>query len=275
MTRKPLISVVMPAYNAEKFATKSIQSVLDQTFKNFELIIIDDASTDKTLEIIKNFQKKDSRIKIIKNNTNLKIAQSLNIGINSARANFIARMDIDDLAHPQRLELQYNLLMKNPKVAVVGSNIIIIDEYDKAILKRDYPTDSKELKKIWFRYSPFAHPAIMIRKSVFKEYGGYKLGIYPCEDIDLWFEIGSKYEFASISKPLLKYRFNAESSSHADLKAIEILTLKIRLNALKKHKYHFTFFDFFYNLIQFVTLWIFPSGIRIWFYNFLRSNKYI
>ena len=114
-----------------------------------------------------------------------------------------------------------------------------------------------------------------MRKSVFEEFGGYRLGIYPCEDIDLWFKIGSKYEFASISKPLLRYRIKITSSSHTNLKEIELLTLKIRLQAIKKYKYHVSLFDLLYNLVQFSTIWIFPSTIRVWFYNFLRSNKFI
>ena len=276
MTRKkPLVSVVMPAYNAEKFAVKSIQSVLNQTFKNFELIIVDDASSDKTPQIIKEIQRIDPRIRIITNKTNLLIAKSLNIGIKSARAKFIARMDIDDIAHPDRLALQYELLKKNPKIAIVGANMTIIDDKDNEITKREYPTSSKALKKLMFRYSPFGHPVIMIRKSIFNEFGGYKENIFPCEDIHLWFQIGSKYEFASIAKPLLKYRIKLASSSHRNLKELELLTLKIRLEAIRKYKYHFTFFDIFYNLSQFATIWILPSRIRIWLYNFLRSNKFI
>lgn len=273
--KKPLVSVVMPAYNAEQFAARSIQSVLNQTFKNFELIIVDDASSDKTPQIIKAIQRKDPRIRIITNKTNLLIAKSLNIGIKSARAKFIARMDIDDIAHPDRLALQYKLLKKNPKIAIVGANMTIIDGEDKEILKREYPTSSRELKRLMFRYSPFGHPAIMMRKSAYEEFGGYQEDIFPCDDIDLWFKIGTKYEFASIAKPLLKYRLKLTSSSHKNLKELEILTLKIRLKAIKKYKYHFTFFDIFYNLSQFATIWIFPSQIRIWFYNFLRSNKFI
>lgn len=265
----------MPAYNAEQFAAKSIQSVLNQTFENFELIIVDDASSDKTSLIIKKFQQKDPRIKIITNKTNLLIAKSLNIGIKSARAEFIARMDIDDLAHPERLALQYHLLKKNPKVAIVGANMIVIDDKDKEISKREYPTSSKELKKLMFRYSPFGHPAIMMRKSVYEEFGGYREDIFPCEDIYLWFKIGNKYEFASIAKPLLKYRLKLTSSSHKNLKSLELLTLKIRLEAIKKYKYPFTFFDISYNISQFVTIWLLPSQARIWLYNFLRSNKFI
>jgi len=272
--QRPLVSVIMPAYNAEKFAEKAIQSILNQTLKNFELIIINDASSDKTLSIIKKFQKNDSRIKIITNNKNLQIASSLNIGIKHARSNFIARMDIDDFSYPDRLLQQYNLLKSNEKVAVVGTDMIIVDRQDKEISKREYPTESHELKKLMFRYSPFGHPTVMMRKDIFHNVGGYNETKVPCEDIDLWFKIGKDFEFASIGKALLRYR-QKSSYGYMQQRDLELKTLQVRLQAWRKYDYAFSLYDLFYNITQFLTLWILPSNIRIFLYNFMRSRKYI
>lgn len=271
-SKKPQISVVMPAYNAERYIARAIESVLNQTFRNFELIIINDVSSDKTPSIIKEYQEKDSRVRMINNRKKGLIAGSLNKGIKLARADVIARMDADDVCYPRRLEVQYKLLMKKPEVAVVGANMTIVDEKGKIISKREYPTTSKQLKKVMFRYSPFAHPVVMYRKSVFKELGGYVENIFPCEDIDLWFKIGSKYEFASVSKPLLKYTLYSTSSSHKKVKDVELLGLKVKIDALKKHGYKPSVFDIFFNLVQYTTLWFMPATFRIRLFNFLRSH---
>lgn len=273
--KKPLVSVVMPVFNAERFVHKAIESILHQTLRDFELIIVNDASQDRTLKIIRSFMQKDKRIRLINNTRNLHYVRSLNIGIPFAKADLIARMDADDISHPQRLEIQYLFLMHHPNIAIVGANISITDESGKEIWKREYPTRSKDLKKIMLRYSPFAHPAVMFRKQVFKEFGGYDPNMIPCEDIDLWFKIGAKYDLATIPKTLLKYSVSAKSSSHYDLRTTELLGFRLKINAIKRLGFRPNTYDIFYNVLQFLTLWFIPAGIRIKLYNTLRSRGLI
>lgn len=275
MKRVPLISVIMPAYNAEAYIERAIKSVLNQTCGDFELIIIDDGSSDKTPEIIKKYKKKDRRIKVIRNTNNLQIAHCLNKGAMLARGDFIARMDADDVSYPKRLELQYALFKKNVKVAIVGADMVIIDKKGRPLFKREYPQSDHELKKVMFRYSPFAHPVIMMKKRVFKEFGGYDTKMVPCEDIDLWFKIGSKYQFANIPHPLLKYTLIQSSNSNKSLRMLELLTFKTRLNAIIKYGYWPNAYDIVYNFGQFVSMWVMPTALRVWLYNILRSNKII
>lgn len=272
---KPHISVIMPAHNAQKYIASAIESILYQTFKKFELIIINDASSDKTLDTIKSFLRKDPRVKIINNDTRLDIAASLNKGINMAQSNIIARMDADDIALPQRLELQYKIINSSKNIAVVGANIVILDTDENEIAVRNYPMSSKELKNCLFKYSPFAHPVVMFRKDIFEEVGKYNQKYSPTEDLDLWFRLGRKYEFASILKPLLKYRLSEKSSSHMGLREVEILVFKIRLDAIIKYGYRPSLYDIVYNLFQFITLWFTPAKIRIKMYNVLRNNGFI
>lgn len=275
MGAKPLVSVIMPAYNAEDYVARAIESVLDQSLKDIELIVVNDASNDDTASIAKKYAKRDKRIRLVNNKRNLKISGSLNKGMKMAKAKLVARMDADDISHPKRLELQHNLLKRKPEVAVVGANMIIINKRGKAISKREYPTTSQELKKVMFRYSPFAHPVVMYRKKVLEEFGGYSGKMVPCEDIDLWFKVGSKYDFASINKPLLKYTLIKTSSSHSKLKDLELLNFKIRLNAIIKYGFKPSAYDICYNIAQFLTVWIMPASLRIWLYNLLRSNRLI
>ncbi len=275
MKSKPLISVVMPAYNAQEYMKSAIESILNQTFKNFELIIINDYSTDNTSNILKSFVKKDPRVKIINNKTRLNIAASLNKGISMAQSNIIARMDADDISLPNRLELQYKLIISSKNIAVVGANIIIMDIDENEIAIRSYPNSSEKLKDCLFKYSPFAHPVVCFRKNMFEEVGGYNPKYSPTEDLDLWFRLGRKYKFESIKKPLLKYRLYKSSSSNKSLKNLEILVFKIRFDAIIKYGYRPSPFDLIYNLLQFITLWFTPEKYRGMIYNFLRNNNLI
>lgn len=272
---KPLVSVVMPAYNAQKYIGSAIESILNQTFKKLELIIINDVSTDKTLDIISSFAKKDSRIKVVSNDTTLNIARSLNKGIGLALSNVIARMDADDIAFSNRLEFQYKLINSSKTIAVVGANVLIIDERGVETATRSYPDSSKELKNCLFKYSPFAHPVVCFKKNLFEEVGQYNPKYSPTEDLDLWFRLGRKYEFGSIKEPLLKYRIYEKSSSHRMIKDLEILVFKIRFNAIIKYGYRPNLYDIIYNLFQFITLWFTPAKIRIKMYNLLRNNGVI
>lgn len=271
----PIVSVVMPVFNAERFVHKAIESIFNQTLKNFEFIIVNDASEDKTAEVIHSCAKKDKRIRLINNDKNLKIAHALNIGVCAARTDLIARIDADDISHTERLEIQYDYLMRHPKVAIVGANISITDGNGKEIWKREYPARSEDLKKIMLRYSPFAHPAVMFRKKVFKEFGGYDPKMIPCEDIDLWFKIGAKYKLGTIPKTLVKYSLSAKSGSHYDLLTTELLGFKIKINAIKKLGFRPSAYDLIYNLLQFLSLWLMPADLRIKLYNLLRTHGLI
>lgn len=269
------ISVVMPAYNTQEYISSAIESILNQTFKKFELIIVNDCSTDDTRKIIELFARKDSRIKLINNEIRLNIASSLNKGISMASSNIIARMDADDISLSNRLELQYKLINSSKGIAVVGANMIVMDIDENETAIRSYPSSSKELKACLFRYSPFAHPVVCFRKSMFDKVGGYNPKYSPTEDLDLWFRLGSKYEFASVKEPLLKYRLYQNSSSHKSLKDLEILVFKIRFEAIIKYGYRPSFFDLIYNVLQFITLWFTPAKHRGRIYNFLRNNNLI
>ena len=272
---EPFVSVVMPLFNAEGTVKKAIESILNQTLKNFELVIVNDASKDKTLSLVRSYMQKDSRIKLINNKHNLKIATSLNIGVATASADTIARMDGDDTSHPERLRLQYLFLKKHPDVAIVGSNISIVDKKGKEVWKRVYPTNSKDSKKVMFKYSPFAHPTVMFRKKVFEESGGYNPKMVPCEDIDLWFRIGAKYDFGNIPKTLLKYNLSDISGGQYDIRKTELLGFKIKMNAIKKLGFIPSFYDIAYNLLEFISLWLMPGDLRVRLYNTLRSHRLI
>lgn len=201
----PTVSVVMPAYNAEKYICEAIDSILCQTYTDFEFIIINDCSTDRTEEIILSYC--DSRIVYLKNERNLGVAMSLNRGLEIARGEFIARMDADDISMPQRLEKQIDFMMRKSNVAVLGSDIAIFN--DKGTLQTGWSSDSPSRMKVDLFFScGLAHPSVMMRHDVIKELGGYDPDYNGLEDYELWCRVIEKYDITTLPDVLLKYRIH-------------------------------------------------------------------
>src|ERR1035437_799289 len=188
--QKPAISVLMPAYNAEKYIGEAIESILNQTFKDFELIIVNDASTDSTLSIIQKFAKKDKRVKVYENKKNLYIAANRNRLIKLANGKYVAWQDADDISMLKRLEHQYKFLEKYKEVGIVGGFLQFFNDKEGNTSIRKYAASDKDLRKTIFRYSPVAQPAAMIRRKILNEVGEYNLKYPPAEDIDMSFRIG-------------------------------------------------------------------------------------
>lgn len=200
----PLVTVLLPVYNAERHLAESVQSILDQTFSDFELLIVDDGSTDKSAEIIHLFT--DKRIRYIKNEQNLKLIKTLNRGLQEARGEFIARMDSDDISFPQRLERQLQFFQRRPDVDVAGTFAIRIDDkgLHGALIKR--PVGDELQKTVWWP-TPLLHPTVMMRRQVVDRGFTYDESCLHCEDYDLWIRLskaGLKIE--NLPAPMLYYR---------------------------------------------------------------------
>lgn len=198
----PLISVIMPVYNAEKYLKEAIESILSQTYKNFEFIVINDGSTDRSLDIIKKYKKKDNRIKII-SRENKGIVKSLNEGLNIAIGEYIARMDADDISILNRFELQLNAFKKINKLAVCGGWAKLIGE-EKG--KLTPVVNDRRIKDYLNIGSPLIHPSVMIKRSEIKE-TFYKNKFNGTEDYAFWIELSKQNKiFYNIPKIILKYR---------------------------------------------------------------------
>ncbi len=229
----PIISVIMPNYNWWKYIWEAIKSILDQSFNDFEFIIIDDWSRDNSLEIINKYKEKDYRIILIKNKKNSGICISLNKWINISKWKYIARMDSDDISIKSRLEKQINLLEKNKLIWVCWSNVININSIWKEISKTIFPKSDRLLKKIiWFR-NPFKHSSTMIRKICFEQSWLYDDKYRLVEDLDLWIRIGQKYKFYNLSEFLVKYRIHWNNAILKKQKIMILKTLKVRRKAIK------------------------------------------
>ncbi len=207
---KPAITVLMPAYNAGAYIREAIESVLSQSFGDFEFLIIDDGSKDDSLSIIQSFQ--DPRIRVI-SRPNKGLIASLNEGIALARSSLIARHDADDICLPQRLEKQFDFLQKHPKYLLVGSDAAYVDQDGNFLCQLEAPV-GHSFEEIWkrrFEKNPFIHPAVLFRKEAALASGGYPKNALQFEDWLLWLRMMKNGPGCNLPEVLLNVRINPES----------------------------------------------------------------
>lgn len=213
----PLVSIVLPVYNRPN-VVNTIKSVLEQSFTNFELLIIDNASTDNTVDEINKI--KDKRIKLFINEVNRGQTYSINRGLSLSQGKYIARIDSDDLMRKDRLERQVEYLEKHPECVVCGSSVQIIDDYDNKVSIREYCTRNENIKFFSTFGCPFAHPAVMLRReTLVNNELTYNQKFKMAEDYDMWVRILQYGEGANISEPLTSYRegMGNDSKTYFDL----------------------------------------------------------
>ena len=207
----PKVSVIMPLYNAEPFVEKAISSILNQTFKNFELLVLDDNSTDNSVKVVSRFN--DERLHLIRNEKNLGVGPTLNRGVEISRGTYLARMDADDLAHPERLTIQCRYLDQHPEISLVGTDIIRVDIQGKP-MEGQFRNPHSWGKIKWHMYLNccIAHPTIMMRKEFFDISGNYQLSF--AEDYLLWLTaIRKGLKICNLPQTLLDYRIHSKSIS--------------------------------------------------------------
>ena len=201
----PKVSVIIPTYNSGSFLDEAIKSIQSQTFRDLEILIVNDGSTDSSSEIIYALASEDPRIKVI-NKQNSGIVDSINIGIEKTDSEYICRMDADDISLQQRIELQIQAMSEKRNTVVCGSNIIKFGAYSQ---RTYYPLSNSACKTTLLINNCFAHPATMIRRSALDGIGNpYKQEYLYAEDYKLWSEISSKGDFLNIPTPLLRYRIH-------------------------------------------------------------------
>lgn len=263
---KPLITVYMPVFNAAKFLDQSIQSILTQTFSDFEFIIVDDASTDNSWKIIKSYAKKDSRIIALKNHINLGVSLTSNIAISKARGKFLARMDADDISLPDRLKNQISYLKKQSQVVAVGGQCLIIDKDNQVVGSKNFPTKFKKLAKMIFWAIPIQQPSMMVNLSKLpKDFVWYSPNKSSAEEVDLMFRFMLYGQINNLSNYLLFYRHLDSSLSHQNPKNTFNLTIKSRLAAIKLG-FRPTFSAIILNLCQITIISLLPNPLinQIW-----------
>jgi glycosyltransferase involved in cell wall biosynthesis len=291
----PLISVIMPVFNASSYLLESIESILNQTFGNFEFIIIDDSSTDDSVRIIKSFH--DDRIFLIQKKINTGLIECLNLAIKIAKGKYIARMDADDICFRERFEKQINFLETNIDYALVGSSALVMNERVVSTENNSYSVVKDLSYSDLFFGNCFVHSSIMIRRLILVEYM-YTQEYYLAEDYFLWSQLSYTYKIGNIPEPLMVYRLHLESESNKKFYEQEEYVKKIfqyHLSKLGLNKISDQNFQLHYQILRYQTgssvydkksililnwidvLWKKSKGTifeNIYFYNHLNNYWY-
>ena len=248
------ISVIIPAYNNSLIDVSiTLDSLVNQTFKDFDVIVVDDNNIKDVRALISSYSTK-FKIKHIINTQRQGIASSINIGIQQSTSNYIARLDFGDVCFDNRLETQFYFLEKNKNIVVCGSNIELFND-DKTLGKVVYPENHFKILKGFIFHSPIAHPSVMFRKKDIEEVGAYSEKLFFGEDVDLWLKlIKNEKKFFNIQEVLLRYKYEAAYRKKEHYKNI----LRLRL----KH---------FYNLPFYISV----LGIILTLINLILPNKFL
>lgn len=266
-----LLSVLMPVFNAEKYLAQSIESILSQSFKEYELIIVDDCSYDESLEIIKKYAKFDSRISFYQNHKNLGIAGNRNMCFNYSVGEYIAWQDADDISLENRLQLQFDFLNANSNVGIIGGAMELF-ERNQIIGYRHYPLEDASIRRNIYKYSTIAQPTMMIRRSALLEAGPYNLTYPPAEDLDMTFRIGRTWRLANTKETLIKYRVNEGSATFKAMKVMEINSAVIRQNNMNSLAFRATLGDRLFCLLHRISIYIIPSRFKYILFSAWRNR---
>lgn len=243
MIKKPAISIIMSVYNGEEIIRKAIESVLLQSYKNFELIIIDDKSSDKTVSILKSYQQKDQRIKLIRNykeegvNENkYELTKCLNIGLKKAKGKYIARIDADDWWIRDKLKKQVNFLNNNQEIGIVGTNFVLLNKKTGEEKKVSLPETNERVRKVLYKQTPFAHSTVLIRSALFQKYGLYDESFIYAQDYELWNRFLLKTKGYNLQEFLCFRTGYNESVAHKRWKRQQYFIIKAMLKYYKLNK---------------------------------------
>jgi glycosyltransferase involved in cell wall biosynthesis len=219
----------MSVYNGEKYAPEAVESILAQTFRDFELIVIDDGSTDGTKALLEGFAQRDTRVRLI-SRPNKGLTKTLNEGLGVARGEFVARMDADDVSLPTRFEKQIEFLRANPDCVCVGARVLRVDPYGSPLSESDHKLTHEEIDAQLIEQGlgwAITHPVAMMRRDAVQQVGGYRLQWQHSEDLDLFLRLAEIGQLHNLPEYLLRYRMHYESANH--LRHEEQRTIKQKL----------------------------------------------
>jgi glycosyltransferase involved in cell wall biosynthesis len=232
MKQNPNVSVIMPVYNSEQYLRQAIESILNQTYSNFELIIISEYGTnDESLVIIESYL--DKRIRHIHNTVKLGLVKSLNAGLEEAQGEYIARMDADDISLNTRLECQVQFMDNNPEIGVLGTWTEIVDANGRVIEHLEHPTRDVLIKWALFFNCYIAHPTVMFRRAIYERVGGYDPEAFN-EDYELWLRAAKITKLANLPNRLVTYRVQSQSITQTQSQKVFEYSYKLSRDAMSK-----------------------------------------
>lgn len=264
----------MPVYNAGAYVVEAIESILNQTYKNIEFIIVDDGSTDGSYDIAKSYAEKDKRITLLRNKKNCGVSVTVKKALSSVKSTstYIARMDADDIAVPKRLEKQVEYLKSHPKTVAVGGQCVLIDSRGFTIGQKTFPTKFEDIYKYIFEFVPVQQPTLMIAaKRLPEDFQFYRDGMNTAEEVELIFKLFMHGKVENLSDTLLLYRVHGKNTSFKNIKETFFLTILSRMRGIFSHGYKPTVKGVFITLAQTVTVLLLPEKVTFFLYRIIKK----
>jgi glycosyltransferase involved in cell wall biosynthesis len=272
--RTPLVSVLMTAYNAERYVGQAIKSIIKQTYDTWELVIVDDGSTDKTLDVVKKYAKADKRIRVFQSEKNSGPSHASNLGLSKVKGNLVARMDADDISHPLRLEKQVAYFERYPETVVLGGTCTLIDGNGNYLGMKTFPIGHVPIYQALYRMNPIQHPACMINLSLLPNNKlVYHNGSMLAHDLEMLFEVAQYGQLANMEDVLLYYRQHSASLSLKNPKETFAATLEVRKKAIKRYGYKPNLKSQIIHLMQKLLVFCLPTSMIYPLFTLLRTGK--
>lgn len=263
---------MMPVYNAGDYLVDAIDSIRNQTITDFEFLIVDDCSTDDSWKILREYARKDKRIKIYRNEKRKGLVRSLNFLIPKTRGVYIARMDADDISLPLRFEKQVSYLEQNPNIVACGGQEYIIDDKGKIIAEKYFPCNPKACYNTLMNFIVIQPPLLMARGKVFRMFR-YDNHIFRNDDITIHFKLLKKGDFGNVDEIIFKYRKLGNSLTHADPKRVFFLALKARINAIMNENYRPNISNLLFAFMEMLVVLLIPTSWIIPVFELWRNSK--
>lgn len=272
-TKNPLVSVIMPVYNGENFVGEAIESILGQTYKPLELIIVDDKSTDSTLEILKQYKNKFPRtIKVIALSKNYGESAAANIAFAKTKGELVARMDADDISHPEKIQLQVKFMLAHPGVIVLGTQTDVINGENEIIGKKNFPTAHEQIYNSFAVFNPMLHPSCIFRRSLLPLKDKlYENKHEPNDDYYTLFKLLNCGKFANLPQKLFYYRVHGENKSLQNPKSKFQNSLRIRKAAISALGYKPTVYGKILMFVQTLVISLLPEKFIVPLYMLVRG----
>jgi glycosyltransferase involved in cell wall biosynthesis len=241
MAPEPRVTIAMPVHNARAYLREALDSVLTQTFPDWELIAVDDASSDDSWAILTEYAARDPRVRPLRQPAHAGIVAARNRAFAEASptSTYLAILDADDAALPDRLDAQVAFMDRHPDHALVGGHTLIIDERSRKLGIRRYPLQYREICAVIARYNPFAQSAVLLRRSLLAQVGSYDPTFPRCQDYDLWLRTASRFPVANLDQPVIRYRISAAQGKSTHLRQ----TLQLTLQLQRRWLWHPRFFS--------------------------------
>jgi len=274
MNKIPLVSIFMPVFNAEKYVKQALASIEAQTYTNWELVVVDDWSEDKSWEILQEYARNSNRVIMYRNGRHRGVASAANLALTKVRGELVARMDADDVMHPQRLAKQVRYLQNNPGTVAVGTQCALINHEGKIIGDKTFPTEHEKMYRMIFRSIPLQQPSLMVNTKLLpKHYQWYQDKEETAEEVDFLLRIFRFGKCANVNEKLLSYRIHTRNTSLINPKKTFYATFRSRMRGILRYQYRPQVKDVLVTFAQLLLVTLLPKQLIYPVYSFFRNSS--